>query len=489
MTITYSHDDPVSARWSGVDGGRPITAYEGDFNFYQHETRIATLEVNYTLTTSIATITQPTSSTMRVTLTDATYSDITMPIAGFRSRGDWAVDTPYLFNDTFNAPDGGLYQVLFDHTSDATSFDPNDNDGAGHDYYASMIPPRGNTIPAGGAVGMYFRKNSALDYVANWSYIQASEVVYSASTGSLLVSTTVSAALEELEALIASSIGDIVVAAVDVTFTAPTGSALVSINVSDALVELEGLIAAGPDLSAYAPLASPALTGNPTAPTPSPGDNDTSIATTGFVKAAIDVVLGGVSASFDTLSEIASALATKLALADVVGKQTIWVPAAAMVARTTNGPASGTAEMSSNKNMVKTLDFDATTQEFAQFDVAMPKSWNNGTVTFQPVWSHAATVTNFGVVFGVDAVAISDDDTLDVAFGTAQTSTDTGGTTNDLYVGAESSAITIAGTPATGDVVQFRVHRDPANGSDTMAVDARLHGVKVFYTTNAATDA
>ncbi len=34
-----------------------------------------------------------------------------------------------------------------------------------------------------------------------------------------------------------------------------------------------------------APLASPALTGNPTAPTPAVGDNDTSIATTAFVRA------------------------------------------------------------------------------------------------------------------------------------------------------------------------------------------------------------
>jgi len=37
---------------------------------------------------------------------------------------------------------------------------------------------------------------------------------------------------------------------------------------------------------AYAPLASPALTGNPTAPTATPGDNDTTIATTAFVTAA-----------------------------------------------------------------------------------------------------------------------------------------------------------------------------------------------------------
>jgi hypothetical protein len=41
------------------------------------------------------------------------------------------------------------------------------------------------------------------------------------------------------------------------------------------------------DLAAKAPIASPALTGNPTAPTPATGDNDTSIATTAFVNAEI----------------------------------------------------------------------------------------------------------------------------------------------------------------------------------------------------------
>jgi hypothetical protein len=41
--------------------------------------------------------------------------------------------------------------------------------------------------------------------------------------------------------------------------------------------------AAGRTALAAAPLDSPALTGNPTAPTPSPGDDDTSIATTAFV--------------------------------------------------------------------------------------------------------------------------------------------------------------------------------------------------------------
>jgi len=39
-----------------------------------------------------------------------------------------------------------------------------------------------------------------------------------------------------------------------------------------------------------APVASPAFTGNPTAPTPSFGDNDTSIATTAFVQAALGAI-------------------------------------------------------------------------------------------------------------------------------------------------------------------------------------------------------
>lgn len=41
------------------------------------------------------------------------------------------------------------------------------------------------------------------------------------------------------------------------------------------------------DNTAYAPLASPTFTGDPKAPTPAAGDNDTSIATTAFVNTAI----------------------------------------------------------------------------------------------------------------------------------------------------------------------------------------------------------
>lgn len=169
-----------------------------------------------------------------------------------------------------------------------------------------------------------------------------------------------------------------------------------------------------------------------------------------------------------------------------IGKQTVWVPAAAMTSRTTNGAASGTTESTTNKVMNKVLDFDTTTQEFAQFTIAFPKNWNEGTVTFIPYWTAASG--SGGVVFGLAGVAVSNDDVIDAAFGTAQTSTDTLIATTDVHVGPESSAITIAGTPAEGDIVYFQINRTVADASDTLAADARLIGIKLIYTTNANTD-
>ncbi len=171
------------------------------------------------------------------------------------------------------------------------------------------------------------------------------------------------------------------------------------------------------------------------------------------------------------------------------GKQNVPVPAGAMYARTTNGAASGTVETTTNKVMLKTWDFDTSTQEFVQFAIRMPKSWNEGTVTFSYQWKHAATTTNFGVAFSAAGGAFSNDDAMDTAFGTAVVVTDTGGTTNDMYESAESSAITIAGSPAAGDWVIFQIARVPSDGGDTMAIDAGLLGIILNITTDAGNDA
>lgn len=58
----------------------------------------------------------------------------------------------------------------------------------------------------------------------------------------------------------------------------------------------------------YAPLASPALTGAPTAPTPVQAVNNTQIATTAYVKTALTGLIGGAPWGLDTLKELAAAL-------------------------------------------------------------------------------------------------------------------------------------------------------------------------------------
>ncbi|MCN2838771.1 tail fiber protein [Escherichia coli] len=61
-------------------------------------------------------------------------------------------------------------------------------------------------------------------------------------------------------------------------------------------------------LALKAPLASPALTGAPTAPTAAQSVNNTQIATTAFVKSAVAAMVGSAPEALDTLNELAAAL-------------------------------------------------------------------------------------------------------------------------------------------------------------------------------------
>lgn len=196
-------------------------------------------------------------------------------------------------------------------------------------------------------------------------------------------------------------------------------------------------------------------------------------------------------ASDTTLSRSAAGeLAVEGVVVKKVGKETIWVPAAAMVARTSNGAASGTTESTTNKVMRRTFDFDPVANEFVQFNIRMPKSWNEGTVTAAFTWTANSTSTN-NVIWGLQAVALSDDDATDTAFGTAQEVTDDNkSVAYDVNITSATSAITIAGTPAAEDLVLFQVYRNAASASDTLTtVDALLLGVTLYITTDASTDA
>ena len=171
----------------------------------------------------------------------------------------------------------------------------------------------------------------------------------------------------------------------------------------------------------------------------------------------------------------------------IAGKETIWVPANAMYPNTTNGAEANQVELSNGPEL-KVLDFDKDSDEFAQFAVAFPKSWNAGTVTFQAFFTATSTDTG-DVAWGLSAVALADNGDLNTAFGTQVVATAKAhsGTSNDLDVAAESGAVTIAGSPGADEYVFFQVSRDVS--ADDLNADARLLGIKLFFTTSAANDA
>jgi len=173
----------------------------------------------------------------------------------------------------------------------------------------------------------------------------------------------------------------------------------------------------------------------------------------------------------------------------VAGTETIFVPAQAMFGTTTNGADAQAVETTATRPELKVLDFDASTNEYAQFSIAMPKSWNLGTVTYQVFWSPSNTNTDT-CIFALQGLATTEGDTADAVFGTAVEVEDDGiGTVEDVQMSAVSGAVTIAGSPADNDYTFFQLFRNAADGDDDFTGDARVLGIKLFYTTDAANDA
>jgi len=196
-----------------------------------------------------------------------------------------------------------------------------------------------------------------------------------------------------------------------------------------------------------------------------------------------------VDGSIDT-AHIADDAVTSAKVANdikVAGVETIYVPAAGMYPETTNGCSDLEQVELSNGPELKCLDFAAAADDFAQFQVIFPKSWNEGTVTFQAFFT--VTGTNTGTVaWGLAGRSFADSADINTAFGTQVVATAKAhsGTSNDLDVAAVSGAVTIAGAAADCLTI-FQIARDVSADSQTGA--ARLLGIKLFFTTDAANDA
>ena len=425
MTQTYRTDD--LARW-GTGQGFNLSPAQVDNNFWDIIQRLIVQEA-LVIPAGISYF-SITGTMMYVHMDDGTVlGPYELPVATFVDRGVWAPDTVYSVMDTFSI-NGGLYVVVFAHRSEAT-FDPGANDGAGHDYYQLMIQTPGSTLPPGGLNTQVLMKSSdTIDYAVTWGY----HLPIGGTTGQTIIKQSATQDHATWGAIDASDVG----------FVPAAGSSLTSDNVADALEEVSGGDAI--DI-AYTPPAGSSLT----------ADN---------VQDAIDELESSAGGG--------------------IGKHTIWVPATAMVPQTSNGPASGTVELTTNKVMVATLDYDKTTRENAQFSIAMPKSWDRDDITFRAYWSHTTGATAFGVAIGLQTLPIGNLTGIDNAWATGTVVTDSEISANALFLSDISGAVSLGADE--GDLVWFRLYRDPANASDTLDADCRIHGVQIFYNTTAGSD-
>jgi hypothetical protein len=155
-----------------------------------------------------------------------------------------------------------------------------------------------------------------------------------------------------------------------------------------------------------------------------------------------------------------------------------------MIPRTTNGAEAGTFEYVTNDIMYDYKAFDGAVEEYVAFNFPMPESWDRSTVKVKFFWVPGSSDASAAdtVEWEIAGLAVSDDDAIDTAYGTSQVISDTvlAGVEGDLHISGATPALTVGGTPALGDMIQWTISRN-VGGTDDMTEDAWLLGVWIQF--------
>jgi hypothetical protein len=180
---------------------------------------------------------------------------------------------------------------------------------------------------------------------------------------------------------------------------------------------------------------SPALTGNPTAPTQSPGNNSTRVSTTAFVQAAIAALINSAPGALDTLDELAAAFGDDANFATTMtnalaGKQTLDATLTALAALT----------IAANSMTVGTG-----ADEFSQITLAANRFLARSSVGN----IEAKTITDQGLALLDDSTAAAQRTTIGAA---AAFTSGTTITTSRAVAAGDIDKVTVVDT-SSGDVV------------------------------------
>jgi len=168
-----------------------------------------------------------------------------------------------------------------------------------------------------------------------------------------------------------------------------------------------------------------------------------------------------------------------------IGLQEISFDALDLLATTTAGAVSGTAELTL-KQIDHFVFVDGSTTNVT-LKVKLPNNFNNGTIQVRLYW-YVNAATAGDVQWEVKGVALGNGNLFSTAFGTPIPYTDSGVSTTDaIVVGGLSGAVTIGNTPADNDSIYINIARLGGDVLDTLTDSVRLISGKIQYTTDAAT--
>jgi hypothetical protein len=180
------------------------------------------------------------------------------------------------------------------------------------------------------------------------------------------------------------------------------------------------------------------------------------------------------------------------------GKHDMWIPVSTtdgggIHAQVTDGAITSIGQYQRGVSYVGlTWIHDDTQDRYAQFQVALPKSWNEGSVEIKVYYlTPTSGQTSGNVQWNISAVALGNADAYTNITTAAQWPAGT--TITDAVTAAEALHITDAGTISISSVTEndllfFRIYRLVQAGTDTYGSNTDLLGVKLTFTTNADND-